>query len=385
MANLVYKYLFKLALAALLAGCASEPMPHQVEYPHYVKNPKNIHQQSKIPQARYQSKVPPALYPVYQPLKPVDSPIQQYPNGYQRLPYSSSYNALMLTGTYANSSAVRNFIKYMVHKYGFSETYLNGLFSRANRLDSVIRLESPAPPHTGPFKSRLGSWTRYRNKFLTDAHISNGVEFWRDNADAILQASVTYGVDPEYIVGIIGVETYFGKNFGKTCIFDALTTLSFDTYRRSQYFMSELENFLLMTRDEDFDPRQPQGSWAGAMGYGQFMPSSFRRLAVDFNNDGHRDLWHPKDAVGSVAHYFSRSGWQFHDPVTKRTSPSNHQAVIELSTYEGNEYWCVYPNFKVIKKYNNSDKYAMAVYQLAQAIKQRYQRAYTGRIGYLTN
>ena len=362
MANLVYKRLFKLALAAMLASCASEPVNYQVEYP------KNSHQQSKAPPVRY----------------PVDRPIQHYPNSDGRTPYSSSNEAPILTGTYANSPEVRNFIQHMVHKYGFSETYLNGLFSQAHRLDSVIRLENPAPS-TGPSKSRPGSWTRYRNKFLTDAHISNGVEFWRSNADTIQRASATYGVDPEYIVGIIGVETYFGKNFGKTCIFDALTTLSFDTYRRSDYFKSELENFLLMTRDEDFDPRQPQGSWAGAMGYGQFMPSSFRRLAVDFNNDGRRDLWHPKDAVGSVAHYFSRSGWQLHNPVTKPASPASDPAVIELSTYEGNEYWRIYPNFKVIKKYNNSNKYAMAVHQLAQAIKQQYQQTYVGRVGYLTN
>jgi membrane-bound lytic murein transglycosylase B len=359
MAILVYKRLFKLALATLLAGCASEPVHQNVEYP------KNTTQQSKIPQDRY-------------PL------IRQYPNGYARSPYSSNYGSSGLTGTYANSPALHNFIQHMVHKHGFSEAYLNSLFSRANRLDYVIRLESPAPS-AGPSKPRPGSWTRYRNKFLTDAHISNGVEFWRNNADSIRQASATYGVDPEYIVGIIGVETYFGKNFGKTCIFDALTTLSFDTYRRSDYFKSELENFLLMTRDEGFDPRQPQGSWAGAMGYGQFMPSSFRRLAVDFNNDGRRDLWHPKDAVGSVAHYFSRSGWQFHNPVTKPTGPSNDPAVIQLSTYEGDEFWRIYPNFRVIKKYNNSNKYAMAVHQLAQAIKQRYQQEYAGRIGYLTN
>ena len=357
MANLVYKRLFKLALAAMLASCASEPVNYQVEYP------KNSHQQSKAP---------------------VDRPIQHYPNSDERAPYSSSSEAPILTGTYANSPAVRDFIQHMVHKYGFSETYLNSLFSQAHRLDSVIRLENPAPS-TGPSKAHPGSWTRYRNKFLTDAHISNGVEFWRSNADAIQRASATYGVDPEYIVGIIGVETYFGKNFGKTCIFDALTTLSFDTYRRSDYFKSELENFLLMTRDEDFDPRQPQGSWAGAMGYGQFMPSSFRRLAVDFNNDGRRDLWHPKDAVGSVAHYFSRSGWQLHNPVTKPVGPAIDPAVIELSTYEGNEYWRIYPNFKVIKKYNNSNKYAMAVHQLAQAIKQQYQQTYVGRVGYLNN
>jgi len=357
MANLVYKRLFKLTLAVLLAGCASEPVSYHEKYP------KNTHQQSKTPANR---------------------PIQQYPNNYRKPPYSSSYGTPILTGSYANSPEVRIFIQYMVQKHGFSDSYLNSLFSHANRLNSVIRLENPAPS-TGPSKPSPGSWTRYRNKFLTDAHISNGVEFWRNNADAIQQASVTYGVDPEYIVGIIGVETYFGKNFGKTCIFDALTTLSFDTYRRSSYFKSELENFLLMTRDEDFDPRQPQGSWAGAMGYGQFMPSSFRRLAVDFNHDGRRDLWHPKDAVGSVANYFSRSGWQLHNPVAKPASPANDPAIIELSTYEGNEFWRIYPNFKVIKKYNNSNKYAMAVHQLAQAIKQSYLQSNTSRVGYLTN
>ncbi|MGR8998489.1 MAG: lytic murein transglycosylase [Gammaproteobacteria bacterium] len=377
MANLVYKRLFKLALAVLLAGCSSKPVTYHADYPaNSIRrtNPSPVKKQVNQPQPsrQYQGNsvprtyLPPVNKQVYQP-----EPIRQYPDTYARLPYSNSYGTQVLTGTYANSFAVRNFIQYMVRKHGFSESYLNGLFSKANRLDSVIRLETPAP-HKGPWKTRLGSWTRYRNKFLTEAHINNGVEFWHNNADTIRKASVTYGVDPEYIVGIIGVETYFGKNFGKTCIFDALTTLSFDTQRRSNYFKSELENFLLMTRDEGFEPREPRGSWAGAMGYGQFMPSSFRRLAVDFNNDGRRDLWHEDDAIGSVAHYFSRSGWQLHNPVAKRTSGANDPAVIELSTYEGNEYWRIYPNFKVIKKYNNSDKYAMAVYQLAQAIKHRY-------------
>ena len=288
-------------------------------------------------------------------------------------PYSTNYQAFVLTGAYSHSPALLSFIKYMVHRHGFSETYLNGLFSRANRLESVIKLESPEPPVIGPTKPTVGSWTRYRNKFLTDDHINNGVEFWRNHAEIIQRASVTYGVDPEYIVGIIGVETYFGRNFGKTRIFDALTTLSFDTERRSKYFMSELESFLIMARDEHFDPLKPQGSWAGAMGYGQFMPSNFKTLAVDFNKDGKRDLWHPHDALGSVAHYFSKSGWQLHQPVTSRASFSKDPTVIELSTYEGSEFWQIYPNFKVIKKYNNSNKYAMAVHQLAQAIKARYQ------------
>ncbi len=312
-------------------------------------------------------------------VQPIKSPVVQYPGDVVdqpsqtgKPPYSSKYEAFVLTGAYAHSPDILKFIKHMVHQHRFSETYLNGLFSRASRLDYVIKLETPEPT-TGPTKPSIGSWTRYRNKFLTDDHINNGVEFWRNNASTIQQASLVYGVDPEYIVGIIGVETYFGRNFGKTRIFDALTTLSFDTQRRSKYFMSELESFLLMARDEHFDPLQPQGSWAGAMGYGQFMPSNFKTLAVDFNKDGKRDLWHPHDAVGSVAHYFSKSGWQLHKPVTKRVADAKDPAAIELSTYEGNEFWQTYPNFKVIKKYNNSNKYAMAVHQLAQAIKSRYQ------------
>ncbi|MCK9394582.1 MAG: lytic murein transglycosylase [Methylobacter sp.] len=281
--------------------------------------------------------------------------------------------AQALTGTYAHSQPVQNFIRHMVLEHGFSESYLNGLFSQAKRLDYVIRLENP-PQYHGPKPAhpKVGGWTRYRQQFITDAHINNGIAFWSNNADAIQKASVTYGVDPEYIVAIIGVETFFGRNVGKTRIFDALTTLAFDTQRRAKFFTTELENFLLMTREEGYEPLKPVGSWAGAMGLGQFMPSSFRSLAVDFNNDGHRDLWNQHDAIGSVAHYFSRNGWQNNMPVaeqTEQTKGYNGEATIELSAINGSEYWRVHPNFKVIKKYNNSDKYAMAVHQLAQAIK----------------
>lgn len=346
MTNVIYKHLIRLTLIVLLTGCATNPVDNTGDYT------KSTDSQN-IP-------VP----------NPVDkSPVSSSDTGAS--PYANNYSSDELTGTYANSLALRNFIHHMVQKHGFSESYLDGLFSQAHRLDYVIRLESPAPSTT-PSKPRLGSWTRYRNKFLTEAHISNGAEFWRNNADIIQKASETYGVDPEYIVGIIGVETYFGKNIGKTCIFDALTTLAFDTHRRSKYFTDELENFLLMTREEDIEPREPVGSWAGAMGLGQFMPSSFRHLAVDFNNDGRRDLWHQHDAIGSVAHYFSRNGWQLNQTVATETDSPGDASIIELSTYEGNEYWRVYHNFKVIKRYNNSNKYAMAVHQLAQAIKQRY-------------
>jgi membrane-bound lytic murein transglycosylase B len=267
---------------------------------------------------------------------------------------------------------MQSFIQKMVQQYGFSQSYLNGLFSQSVHLESVARLENP-PVAPGFTSTSSGSWSTYRQQFLDDAHITNGVAFWRANAAALQKASSVYKIDPEYIVAIIGVETSYGKNVGKTLTIDALTTLAFDTPRRGAYFASELENFLLFTREERYEPRQVVGSWAGAMGLGQFMPSSFRKLAIDFNGDGKRDLWQAADAIGSVANYFSRSGWQFQAPVAAPATYAQSFDTIELSTYSGPEYWTVYPNFKVIKKYNSSDKYAMAVHQLAQACKQRYQ------------
>lgn len=285
----------------------------------------------------------------------------------------AEYQDQTLTGLYANSMPMQKFIRHMVLDHGFSESYLNGLFSQAKRLDYVIRLEN-APQYHGPkpVHPKAGGWTKYRQQFITEAHINNGVAFWSNNADAIQKASATYGVDPEYIVAIIGVETFFGRNVGKTRIIDALTTLAFATQRRATFFMLELENFLLMTREEGYEPLKPVGSWAGAMGLSQFMPSSFRTLAVDFNNDGHRNLWDQHDAIGSVAHYFSRNGWQHNMPVAEQTKGYSGESILELSAVKGSEYWRVHSNFKVIKKYNNSDKYAMAVHQLAQAIKQRH-------------
>ncbi|MDI1232075.1 MAG: lytic murein transglycosylase [Methylobacter sp.] len=333
MKNTSYKRLSKLALALALTGCAGNPAV-KTDAPYTNTNTNT--------------------------------------NTSTILEHAPEYQAPGLTGTYASSLPVQNFIRHMVLKHRFSESYLNGLFSQAKRLDYVIRLENP-PPYSGPKPAhpKMGSWTRYRQQFITEAHITHGVDFWSSNADAIQKASVTYGVDPEYIVAIIGVETFFGRNIGKTHTLDALTTLSFDTQRRAKFFTTELENFLLMSREEGYDPLKPVGSWAGAMGLGQFMPSSFRKLAVDFNNDGHRNLWDQHDAIGSVANYFSHSGWQNNMPVAEPTQAYRGGPIIELSASNGSEYWHIHPNFKVIKKYNNSDKYAMAVHQLAQAIKQR--------------
>lgn len=293
-----------------------------------------------------------------------------------------------LTGIYSDSPSVHNFIRYMVEQHNFSENFLNNLFSKARRLDSVIRLEkdpfSPPPPkYHGPISNEpvkppkpkiTKGWTSYRAQFLTEARINSGVNFWRNNAQALQKASMTYNVDPEYIVGIIGVETFFGKNVGKTPTFDALSTLAFCTQRRAEYFSKELEQFLLMAREENYDPHRVVGSWAGALGLSQFMPKSFRKLAVDFNNDGKRDLWNSVDAIGSVANYFSRSGWKFAEPVVESIGGDIDDLYVILDGNAGLEYWATYPNFKVIKKYNSDDKYAMAVHQLGQAIKIRYLR-----------
>lgn len=336
MTKTTYKHLSNIVLAILLAGCSRSVV-------------------------RYE---PPPPTPA-----PVPTPVVKQPSE------MGDYSSSVLTGEYANSAELQGFIQYMAEKYGFSRNYLNGLFSSAIHLASVARLEEPPGLQFMSSSPRRGSWSRYRRQFLTEAHINNGVEFWRNNAAAIEKASRVYGVDSEYIVAIIGVETFFGRNVGKTRTIDALTTLAFDTQRRAQFFTEELEHFLLITREEGYEPREIVGSWAGAMGLGQFMPSSFRKLAVDFNNDGKRDLWQPEDAIGSVANYFSQHGWEMYGSVAQRTNQSDDDfSTIELSTYSGHESWAVYHNFKVIKKYNSSNKYAMAVHQLAQACKQRYYK-----------
>ena len=198
----------------------------------------------------------------------------------------------------------------MVSKHGFDRQQLQEILSQAKRLDYVLRLMDQSGtdrhrPPTGP----NGAWLRYRKQFITPDNVQNGVVFWNQYEDALNRAWQVYGVPPEIIVGIIGVETRWGRVMGKTRILDALATLSFSYPRRAEYFSSELETFLLMARSESDDPLDLKGSFAGAMGYGQFMPSSYKQYAVDFNGDGHINLWDPVDAIGSVANYFKQHGW----------------------------------------------------------------------------
>ncbi len=311
------------------------------------------------------------------------------------------HNVMQMGGDFANNPNAQQFIDRMVNKHGFDRQQLQEILSQAKRLDSVLRLMDNQAPTTSvkPPSGPNGAWLRYRKKFITPDNVQNGVVFWNQYEDALNRAWQVYGVPPEIIVGIIGVETRWGRVMGKTRILDALATLSFNYPRRAEYFSGELETFLLMARDEQDDPLNLKGSFAGAMGYGQFMPSSYKKYAVDFSGDGHINLWDPVDAIGSVANYFKAHGWVKGDQVavmangqapglpngfktkysisqlaaaglTPQQPLGNHQqaSLLRLDVGTGYQYWYGLPNFYSITRYNHSTHYAMAVWQLGQAV-----------------
>ncbi|WP_187226797.1 lytic murein transglycosylase B [Escherichia marmotae] len=311
------------------------------------------------------------------------------------------HNVMQMGGDFANNPNAQQFIDKMVSKHSFDRQQLQEILSQAKRLDSVLRLMDNQAPTTSvqPPSGPNGAWLRYRKKFITPDNVQNGVVFWNQYEDALNRAWQVYGVPPEIIVGIIGVETRWGRVMGKTRILDALATLSFNYPRRAEYFSGELETFLLMARDEQDDPLNLKGSFAGAMGYGQFMPSSYKQYAVDFSGDGHINLWDPVDAIGSVANYFKAHGWVKGDLVavmangqapglpngfktkysvsqlaaaglTPQQPLGNHQraSLLRLDVGTGYQYWYGLPNFYTITRYNHSTHYAMAVWQLGQAV-----------------
>ncbi|MEA3641698.1 MAG: lytic murein transglycosylase B [Lamprobacter sp.] len=304
-------------------------------------------------------------------------------------------------GDFAGRADVERFIDRMQGK-GLDRAELVRIFERTQRDPTIIGyMDKQWRPASGP----TGAWTRYRSRHITPAMLDKGSAFWARHAKTLDQASKKYGVPPEYIVAIIGVETRWGGYMGTHRIIDALATLAFDYPRRAEYFQEELAQFLLMAEDQGFDPLQPVGSFAGAMGLGQFMPSSWRDYAVDFDGDGRRDLWNPEDAIGSVAHYFHAHGWEPGAAVVARTSggaglpwstdtgfktnysvaslkakgiqpavalPDQRQvSLLRLDAAGGLEYWLGFENFYVITRYNNSTYYAMTVHQLAQALRSR--------------
>ncbi len=303
---------------------------------------------------------------------------------------------------YKSYPAMQQLIERMVQK-GFDRNYLQQIFSRVERDERILQLVS-SPAEGKP-------WHKYRPIFITEDRINSGVNFWKRHEKVISAASAQFGVDPEYIVAIIGVETFYGRNTGKHKVLRSLTTLAMDFPQREKFYTSELEHYLELIREEGIrDPNILSGSYAGAMGLGQFISSSYRNYAVDFNRDGHKDLWHPEDAIGSVANYFSRHGWKSNGNVavparilgnlyakivnTKATKPehtlqilqqngvqplgnfsSDRVSLLQLKGLQGYEYWITGDNFYVITRYNHSPKYAMAIFQLAWEIKRRKSNA----------
>lgn len=294
-----------------------------------------------------------------------------------------------------------SFIDEMVEKHGFERDALVALFTGVERrqdiIDAITRPAEALP------------WHRYRNIFLTEARTSGGVTFWNAHADTIARAAHEFGVAPEVIVAIIGVESNYGSIQGRYPVVDALATLGFDYEPRARFFRSELEHFLLLARDEGLDPAAAKGSYAGAMGSPQFIASSYRAYAVDFDESGSRDLWQSwPDIIGSIANYFHKHRWTPGETVAVRATLGNADAaglatraldmkstvgalraagvefdeslaadlpanllMLETSPDGDTEYWVTLHNFFVITRYNRSPLYSIAVHRLAQDIRQR--------------
>ena len=297
-------------------------------------------------------------------------------------------------GEYQGSARVAEFVGEMTRDHGFAAEQLTALFDQVERKQAILdAISRPA--------EKVKPWKEYRPIFLTEARISKGVDFWNQHAEALARAEQEYGVPAEVIVAIIGVETFYGGNTGSWRVLDALSTLCFDYPPRAEFFCQQLREFLILAREQQVEPLSLKGSYAGAMGLPQFMPSSFRAYAVDFDGDGHIDIWtNPVDAIGSVASYFKRHGWASGEPVVSRAQVKGESAesgltqgldpvknVGELRALgwvsgdvlrddipvtafrfdgaEGQEYWMGLPNFYVITRYNRSAMYAMAVHQLS--------------------
>jgi membrane-bound lytic murein transglycosylase B len=314
---------------------------------------------------------------------------------------------LLLTFTFTTAACAhspkqagdfKQFAQEMANKHKFNADQVEQLLNSTTFRDDIIEAI------TRPAESK--AWHEYRPIFLKPDRIAGGVAFWQDNEALLGSVSAKYGVPAEIIVAIIGVETRYGKHTGRYRVIDALTTLAFGYPKRADFFRRELEEFLLLAREEKVDLESAMGSYAGAMGKPQFISSSYRQYAVDFDADGRRDLWSSNaDIIASVASYFKTHGWKPNQPVTLLThggkdlqtfvdagmkpsiqvgellsrgvrpvndgdslDPDALTSLIALDAGENHEYWLGLHNFYVITRYNHSNLYAMAVYQLSQEI-----------------
>jgi membrane-bound lytic murein transglycosylase B len=295
---------------------------------------------------------------------------------------------------------VKSFINEISEKDSIGKHRLRKLLSAAKSQPAIIEaMDRPA--------EKAKPWFEYRPIFVTERRIREGTEFWIAHRQELDQASVNSGVAPEYLAAIVGVETYYGRMTGSYRVLDALTTLAFDYPARAKFFRDELEQFILLTRDAGLDPLTVKGSYAGAMGAPQFMPSNYRRYAVDADANGHIDLWNSwADVCASVGNYLKEHGWNAGEPVLSEAAvnadrtadldgrklvladtveslkakgvnfdsslPPEAPAILIAADESDGVHWRVgYNNFYVITRYNHSALYAMAVYELAAAVKQR--------------
>lgn len=300
-------------------------------------------------------------------------------------------------GDYSENPKALAFIDLMVTKHEFDRAYVAGILDQAEKKQSILdAMSRPA--------EKTKAWHEYRNIFLGKKRIQQGVEFWYENAKILSDVSKQYGVPEQIIVAIIGVETRYGRNTGSYRVVDALATLGFDYPSRGKFFTGQLEQFFILAREQNQDPLSLKGSYAGAMGYGQFIPSSYRTFARDYDGDGFADIWNNKaDAIVSVANYFKAHGWIIDGPVldgasvakgvdealfNSRSRPDRTvndylalgilpnasvdrklKAVpLKYQGVDGPEYLFGFNNFYVITRYNRSRLYARAVWDLSQAI-----------------
>ena len=319
-----------------------------------------------------------------------------------------------LGGEFAGNWKLMNFIERMHNEHDFDYPYLYKLFSEARDSNQVI---APCITEinddgkcTVTLKAR-GKWERYRDGVIYSGNIDRGIAFWNENENALNRAYQEYGVLPEFIIGILGIETGYGKYFGKKRVIDVLTSKAMLGDRREDFYTTQLEQYLLMTRQANLDASILMGSNAAAMGYGQFIASSYLTFAVDFNHDGVTDLWNAEDAIGSIANYFAQNGWKrslkeiairakyrgnrfkrlktgyktkysqyrlrkkYKITARKKLHYKGPVSLIKLPKHSYDELWFGTHNFRVITTYNHSTFYAMTVYLLGQAIKnKRYGR-----------
>ena len=316
---------------------------------------------------------------------------------------------------YTTNQKVQEFIKQLAKEDGFNAEALHQLFLQVDIQETALKYyaiakkkpkssvdKSTKKPTTKKKKrSYHGSWSRYESKLLNEKRITGGIDFMLEHKETLSKAQKKYGVPAEYITAIIGIESYYGRYTGNYPVFDTLATLAFEKNRRNKFFKKELREYLKMTRREMLDPREVHGSYAGAIGLGQFMPSNFETLGVDFDQDGKVRISQPIDAIGSIANYFKQSGWKKDVPVATRVKYEGvrfsrlktgylhkyHRKdlkgiypreqfdyndpvrLIKLNRHKYDELWYGTKNFYVITRYNHSSYYAMAVHQLAQKIK----------------